>query len=139
MSIVRGSSLFKARPRCTASLSRCSASSPADLAPRKPLPHCSGASMQVPSIHRRKGLADSTRLRSRRPSCLEASAVDGETVTSDASRASDTCGGERGEEVATVVGHQAMWQAASCQPAKAVSSITKALLPQPLPGRAAAC
>ena len=59
--------------------------------------HWSGASRQVPSVQRRKGLADSTRLRSRRPSCLEASAVEGETTTSDASSARDSCGGGAGQ------------------------------------------
>lgn len=136
---------MQAVPPCTASRSRCSASPPAGSAPRKPPPHCSGASMQVPSIHRRKGLADSTRLSSRRPSCLEASAVEGETVTSDASRARHTCGGgrERAKRGQRGVGQQAVGV-----PSRLLSILKQnmfqtrtnsALLPQPLQGRAAAC
>lgn len=58
--------------------------------------YCSGASTQVPCIQRTKGRADSTKLRSRRPSCLEASLVDGLTSTSADSSDSDTCGAGAG-------------------------------------------
>lgn len=57
--------------------------------------HCSGASMQVPSIHLTNGLELSTTLRSSRPSWRPTSAEEGVTTTSGGSSDSATCRGGR--------------------------------------------